>query len=73
MRAVVLSADGRLAYSCGEDRTPRAWDLDRGRALAVFTCDAPLRALALALARDGATVAVGDVAGKVHWLRLAGV
>ena len=68
VRALAVSADGRLAYSCSDDRTLRAWDLDRGSMLAAFTTDAPL--CALALAPDGVTAAVGDVAGRVHWFRL---
>jgi WD40 repeat protein len=68
--ALAVSADGRLAFSCGDDRTLRAWDLARGCALAAFTADAPWRALALA--PDGCTVAAGDAAGTVHWFRLAG-
>jgi len=68
VNALAVSADGRLAYSCADDRILRAWDIGQGCMLAAFTADAPL--CALALAPDGVTVAVGDVAGRVHWFRL---
>lgn len=69
VNAVAFDATGTRAYSCGRDRTLRAWSLADGAPIASFTADAALRSLAVA--PDG-TVIVGDVAGRLHWLRLAG-
>jgi WD40 repeat protein len=68
VEAVRLSCDGRRAFSCGRDRTVRVWFVDTGEQIAAFTADAPLRGLAVAPADD--VIAAGDVAGRVHLLRL---
>jgi WD40 repeat protein len=65
---VAFSRDGRFAFSCARDRTVRAWSLESGRCVATYTADAALRALAIS-PLDG-TVAAGDVAGRMHFLRL---
>jgi WD40 repeat protein len=68
VNAVGFSGDGRLAYSCARDRNLIVWDLESGERLAAFTADAALRSLAVSPA--GNAVAAGDVAGRVHFLRL---
>lgn len=68
MNAVAFSRDGTRAFSCGRDRTLRVWDLASGVTLAAFTADAALRSLALAA--DDSILAAGDMAGRVHFLRL---
>lgn len=70
VNAVAFGGDGRLAYSCGRDRTLIVWNLESGQPVAAFTADAALRSLAVSPAGD--VVAVGDVAGRVHGLRLTG-
>lgn len=65
---VAFSPDGRFAFSCARDRSVRAWSLESGRCLATYTADAALRTLAVSPV-DG-TVAAGDVAGRMHFLRL---
>jgi WD40 repeat protein len=68
VNAVRLSGDGRWAISCARDRTVRVWSVDTGEQIAGFTADAALRGLAVAPADD--VIAAGDVAGRVHLLRL---
>ena len=66
--AVVFSSDGQYAFSCGRDRTLRAWDLGRHSTAAIFTADAALHSLAVSPSSN--TIATGDTAGRVHILRL---
>jgi WD40 repeat protein len=68
VNAVVFSPDGTRAVSCGRDRILRVWDLASGTTLAAFTADAELRSLALAA--DDGILAAGDMAGRIHFLRL---
>ena len=68
VNAVAFSPRGDRAFSCGRDRTLRAWDLPAGKTIASFTADAALRALAVAA--DGHTLVVTDVAGRAHSLQL---
>ena len=68
VNALAFGPHDDLAFSCARDRTLRAWDLQTGRQIASFTADAALRSLALD--PQGATVLVGDMAGRVHALRL---
>ncbi|HEV7432972.1 MAG TPA: WD40 repeat domain-containing protein, partial [Steroidobacteraceae bacterium] len=68
VNAVAFSRDGTRAFSCGRDRTVRVWDLASGATLAAFTADAALRTLALAA--DDSILAAGDMAGRIHFLRL---
>ena len=63
-----MSADGHLALSGSSDRTVKVWDLETGQCLATLPLDAP--PWSLALAKDGATVVVGDATGGVTCLRL---
>lgn len=68
--AVAVSADGRTVVSGSDDRTLRAWDLERGQARLLFWNDAPI--LALALSGDGCLLACGDRSGRVwifEWVR----
>jgi hypothetical protein len=48
----------------------RVWSLPQGECLASFTADAALQSLALS--PDDSSIAVGDVAGRVHFLQLVG-
>ncbi len=69
VNAVAFDAAGVFGYSCGRDRSLRAWRLADGAQVASFTADAALRSLAVS--PDGVTLAVGDMAGRMHLLRLA--
>jgi WD40 repeat protein len=71
VNAVGLSRDGKRAISCSRDRSVRVWDLLTVTEVAAFTADSALRSLALA--PDDEVLAVGDTAGRVHFLRLVGV
>jgi WD40 repeat protein len=68
VNAVAFSSDGTRAMSCARDRSARVWHLDSGQQAAAFTADSALRSLAIAPNDD--TIAVGDVSGRVHLLRL---
>ena len=70
VNAVAFGRDGEYVMSCSRDRTARAWDTSTGQELAAYTADAALRSIALS-PRDE-VAAVGDVAGRVHLLRLEG-
>ena len=65
---MAVSVDGRLALSGLLHGTAKVWDLETGQCLATFPLDAPL--WSVALAKDGATVIVGDATGGVTCLRL---
>jgi WD40 repeat protein len=66
VNAVAFTPEG-YAVSCSRDRSFRVWHLATGECVASFVADAALRSLAVA--PDG-TFGVGDVAGRVHFLRL---
>ncbi len=68
VNAVALTADGRRGASCSRDRSVRVWDLQSADQIAAFTFDSALRSIALSPRDD--ILAVGDVAGRVHLLRL---
>jgi len=65
---VALTRDGKRAVSCSRDRSARVWSLETGEEIAAFTADSELRSLAVSSHDDA--IAVGDVAGRVHVLRL---
>jgi WD40 repeat protein len=68
INAVGFSHHGRYLVSCARDRTARVWDVETGQQIAAYTADAALRSMALSPCDD--QVAVGDVAGRVHILRV---
>jgi WD40 repeat protein len=70
VNAVAFTRDGKRAVSCSRDRSARVWSLETGEEIAAFTADAALRSLAVASHDDA--IAVGDVAGRLHVLRLVG-
>ncbi|NMG58853.1 hypothetical protein E1H12_10030 [Geitlerinema sp. P-1104] len=71
VEAVAIAPDGKRAVSASEDNTLKLWDLATGKELATFTGEAGM--LSCAVAADGVTVAAGDKAGVVHFLRLEGL
>jgi WD40 repeat protein len=68
VRAVALTPDRRYVVSASQDQTLHVWELATGRAVARFTGDGPLTACAVFA--DGATMAVGEASGAIHFLRL---
>jgi WD40 repeat protein len=71
VNAVGFSADERSVISCARDRTARVWNADTGEQIAMYTADSALRSLAVA--PNDQIVALGDVSGRLHMLRLEGV
>lgn len=70
-RVNALAAFGdRFAVSASSDRTLRVWDLECGRVLALFACEAEVRAVAVS--PDASTIVVGDELGRVHFFDLVG-
>jgi WD40 repeat protein len=68
VNAVALTENGRRAISGGVDGMVKVWDVDCGEHITSLTVDAWVRSIAVA--RDGATILVGDSRGRVHFLRL---
>ncbi len=66
--AVAVTPDGRHALSAARDRTLRLWSLEER----VCRATAPLEnaPMAIAVARDGRTVVVGDRVGNVHLFQI---
>ncbi len=60
--------DQRRVVSASDDRTLRVWDIDTARTVAVFTLDAPARAVTFD--RDRRLLVAGDSSGRVHFLDL---
>jgi WD40 repeat protein len=69
--AAEITADGQRVVSASMDWTLRVWDLARGEPLACFTGEAELHNCIVL--PDGITVIVGDVLGRVYFLRLENV
>ncbi len=63
--SVAFGADGRWAVSCDDGGEVHRWDRNSGEQLA--QAQVPARAVVVAVAADGATVAVADGGGKI-WL-----
>jgi WD40 repeat protein len=55
------------AASGSSDKTVKVWDLEVGKALATFTCDAAVLCCAWADARQ---IVAGDASGRLHLLVL---
>lgn len=68
INAVAVARDGRRAASCSRDRSVRVWDLQSATQIAALTFDSALRSVVFS--PDAQTLAVGDVGGRVHLLRL---
>jgi WD40 repeat protein len=62
-----MSADGRRAISASYDDTLKVWDVDRGNALATFTCDAAVIDCALC---DSGKMVAGDAGGRIYVLEM---
>lgn len=64
--AVAVTSDGTTAYSGGQDKTIRVWNLADGKLLRTMTQPAPITVLALS--SDGKGLLTGGVDGWVRWL-----
>jgi WD40 repeat protein len=62
--ALAVSADGKRAYSGGDDRTLRAWDLEQGKQ--EWSSTQPARVTALALASDQKMIVCGSADGIIR-------
>jgi WD40 repeat protein len=61
----------RTALSVSDDDAQAIlWDLDSGRVTGRFTADGPLASCAVS--PDGETFALGELSGRLHFLRLSG-
>jgi WD40 repeat protein len=67
--AVAISAQGKLIVSAGfADRTLKVWHASSGTQVAAFTTDYVVVSCALSLM--GRRIAVSDISGQIHYLRL---
>jgi WD40 repeat protein len=71
VNAVAITPDGKQVVSVSLDKTLKLWDLATREELVTFMGDGTMRSCNIA--PDGATVVVGDVSGRVHFLRLEGL
>ena len=62
-----MTPDGRRAVSASYDNTLKVWDLETGRALATFHCDADVTCCAFA---GNQRIVAGDTGGRLHHLQL---
>jgi WD40 repeat protein len=68
VNVIVVLRGATRAVSAGRDRTVRVWDLETGVQIAGFTVDAQVRTLSVA--PDQTRIAVGDMSGRTHLLKL---
>jgi WD40 repeat protein len=64
--SVAIASDGKTAFSGGQDKTIRAWNLADGKLLRTFTGPAPVTAIAIV--PGGQSVLTGASDGTVRWL-----
>ena len=67
--SLVVAPDGLTAFSGGQDKTIRVWNLAEGRMLR--TLSGPTPVTALAIASGGATLFSGSADGTIRWLDAA--
>jgi len=66
--AVSVFDNGAKVTSASYDGTIRVWGIDARETVTVFAADAPV--MACAVTPDGKTIVAGDLAGRIHILRL---
>lgn len=64
---LAITPNGRYIISASSNRTLMIWDLQTGQEQALVALDGALECVAVA--PDGVTILVGDVAGNVYCLR----
>ena len=69
VRALAVAPDGATAYSGGQDKTIRSWNLAEGKILRTFTH--PASVTALALVSGGSSLVSGGSDGMIRWLDAA--
>jgi WD40 repeat protein len=62
-----LTPDGRRAVSASWDNTLKVWNLETGKVLTTFTCDAAARCVSFSGSR---AIVAGDEFGQIHFLSL---
>jgi WD40 repeat protein len=70
VNAAAFAHNGSWIASASSDRTLRIWHVDTGELLGRWDADHPLSACAIS--PDGQTIAVGDQAGNVIFLKVGG-
>lgn len=68
MWSVAITSDGQRAISTSDDQTLKVWDIKTGKLIASFKADVQIRACAIG--SDRVTIVVGELSGRVHFLRL---
>jgi WD40 repeat protein len=67
IRGLTISADGRLAATCGNDRHVRVWTTGEGKLCHEFLCHA-IDVFAVAFHPEGRSLVSGDLKGTLkHW------
>ena len=68
--ALAATPDGRQVVSGSWDDTLKVWDLESGKTVTTFLCDAPI--FSCLCVSDGKVFVMGDGSGTIHFLRLEG-
>ena len=69
--ALAITPDGRHVLTASVDKNLKLWELSTGKLIAAFTADSSL--WTCAVAKDSQTITVGDLEGRVHFLKLVNV
>ena len=69
--AVALLSDGQYGLSISGDGMLEMWDIENGAVVAGFGGDSMISSFAVS--PDGVTIAIGEIAGRMHFLKLEGI
>jgi WD40 repeat protein len=71
VRAVAVTPNDKQVISGSSDETLKVWNLETGEVVTTFTGEGSI--YCCTVAPDGVTIVVGEVSGRLHFLRLEGI